>query len=132
MSLADIRREYAQARLDEREVDPDPIVQFRSWFSDAESPFRAGKAYINRGISGQTTAQMLLRFRQDVINLRPAAVLILAGTNDIAGNTGASTLPDITRGPTSSACTSTGNGSRRSASIERKHGCPTTARRGAA
>ena len=66
-----------------------------SWFSDAESPFRAGKAYINRGISGQTTAQMLLRFRQDVINLRPAAVLILAGTNDIAGNTGASTLPMI-------------------------------------
>lgn len=50
--------------------------------------FFPGKPYINRGISGQTTPQMLVRFRQDVINLHPAAVLILAGTNDIAGNTG--------------------------------------------
>ena len=47
-----------------------------------------GKSYINRGISGQTTSQMLLRFRQDVIDLRPKVVIILAGTNDIAGNTG--------------------------------------------
>lgn len=44
--------------------------------------------YVNRGISGQTTPQMVVRFRQDVINLHPAAVVILAGTNDIAGNTG--------------------------------------------
>ena len=66
-----------------------------NWISDAGTVFAPGKAYINRGISGQTTAQMLLRFRQDVINLHPAAVLILAGTNDIAGNTGASTLPMI-------------------------------------
>jgi len=44
--------------------------------------------YINRGISGQTTSQMLLRFREDVVNLQPKVVLILAGTNDIAGNTG--------------------------------------------
>jgi lysophospholipase L1-like esterase len=43
---------------------------------------------VNRGISGQTTPQMLLRFRQDVIDLKPAAVVIFAGTNDIAGNTG--------------------------------------------
>ncbi|WP_345788028.1 SGNH/GDSL hydrolase family protein [Gemmatimonas sp.] len=50
------------------------------------------KPYIGRGISGQTTPQMLLRFRQDVIALKPAVVVILAGTNDIAGNTGASTL----------------------------------------
>lgn len=50
--------------------------------------FFPGKPYINRGISGQTTPQMLVRFRQDVIDLHPAAVLILAGTNDIAGNTG--------------------------------------------
>ena len=48
--------------------------------------------YINRGISGQTTPQMLLRFRQDVIKLYPKVVVILAGTNDIAGNTGPSTL----------------------------------------
>jgi acyl-CoA thioesterase-1 len=51
-----------------------------------------GKPYIGRGISGQTTPQMLVRFRQDVIDLEPAAVVILAGTNDIAGNTGPSTL----------------------------------------
>lgn len=54
-----------------------------------------GKPYIGRGISGQTTAQMLLRFRQDVIALRPSVVVILAGTNDIAGNTGPATLAEI-------------------------------------
>ncbi len=57
--------------------------------------FFAGKPYINRGISGQTTPQMLIRFRPDVINLNPAVVVILAGTNDIAGNTGPSTLEMI-------------------------------------
>ena len=51
--------------------------------------------YVNRGISGQTTPQMLIRFRADVIDLKPAAVVILAGTNDIAGNTGPSTLEMI-------------------------------------
>lgn len=50
--------------------------------------FFKGKPYINRGISGQTTPQMLVRFRQDVIDLNPAAVVILAGINDIAQNTG--------------------------------------------
>jgi len=50
-----------------------------------------GKAYVGRGISGQTTPQMLVRFRQDVIALRPKVVVILAGINDIAGNTGPST-----------------------------------------
>ena len=53
------------------------------------------KPYVGRGISGQTTPQMLVRFRQDVIALRPAVVVILAGTNDIAGNTGPSTLEMI-------------------------------------
>lgn len=53
------------------------------------------KPYINRGISGQTTPQMLVRFRQDVVNLKPKVVVILAGTNDIAGNTGPSTLEMI-------------------------------------
>lgn len=53
--------------------------------------FFPGKPYVNRGISGQTTPQMLVRFRQDVINLHPEAVVILAGTNDIAGNTGPET-----------------------------------------
>src|SRR5215469_17513673 len=54
-----------------------------------------GKPYVGRGISGQTTPQMLLRFRQDVIALQPKAVVILGGTNDIAGNTGPSTLEMI-------------------------------------
>ena len=54
-----------------------------------------GRPYVNRGISGQTTPQMLVRFRQDVIALHPAAVVILAGTNDIAGNTGDETLEEI-------------------------------------
>jgi lysophospholipase L1-like esterase len=54
-----------------------------------------GKPYVGRGISGQTTPQMLVRFRQDVIALRPTVVVILAGTNDIAGNTGPSTLEMI-------------------------------------
>jgi lysophospholipase L1-like esterase len=57
--------------------------------------FFQGKPYVNRGISGQTTPQMLVRFRPDVINLKPAVVVILAGTNDIAGNTGPSTLEMI-------------------------------------
>lgn len=57
--------------------------------------FFSGRAYINRGISGQTTPQMLVRFRQDVIHLHPKVVVILAGINDIAGNTGPSTLEMI-------------------------------------
>ncbi|MDR3726305.1 MAG: SGNH/GDSL hydrolase family protein [Terracidiphilus sp.] len=55
------------------------------WHLDASFP---SKPYINRGISGQTSPQMVLRFRQDVIALQPKVVVILAGTNDIAGNTG--------------------------------------------
>jgi lysophospholipase L1-like esterase len=54
-----------------------------------------GKPYINRGIGGQTTPQMLVRFRQDVIDLHPKVVVILAGTNDIAGNTGPMRNEDI-------------------------------------
>ncbi|UMB54979.1 SGNH/GDSL hydrolase family protein [Lutibacter sp. A64] len=57
--------------------------------------FFSKNPYINRGISGQTTPQMLLRFRQDVIDLKPGAVVILAGINDIAGNTGPSTIEMI-------------------------------------
>jgi lysophospholipase L1-like esterase len=47
-----------------------------------------GKPYLNRGIDGQTTPQMLVRFRQDVINLQPSVLVVLAGTNDVAGVTG--------------------------------------------
>ena len=57
--------------------------------------FFEDKPYVNRGISGQTTPQMLVRFREDVIDLKPKVVVILAGTNDIAGNTGPSTLQMI-------------------------------------
>jgi len=55
----------------------------------------SGKPYVNRGIGGQTTPQMLVRFRQDVIDLQPKVVVVLAGTNDIAGNTGPMRLEDI-------------------------------------
>ena len=65
-----------------------------AWVSNGGT-FFPGKPYVNRGISGQTTPQMLVRFRQDVIDLHPEAVVILAGTNDIAGNTGPSTLEMI-------------------------------------
>lgn len=57
--------------------------------------FFSSKPYVNRGISGQTTPQMLVRFRPDVINLKPSVIVILAGINDIAGNTGPSTLEMI-------------------------------------
>lgn len=64
------------------------------WISQVPD-FFTGRPYINRGISGQTTPQMLIRFRQDVIKLWPKVVVILAGVNDIAGNTGPSTLEMI-------------------------------------
>jgi lysophospholipase L1-like esterase len=62
-----------------------------AWRLDQYFP---GKGYINRGISGQTTPQMVVRFRQDVLNLRPRVVVLLAGTNDLAGNTGPMTLQE--------------------------------------
>ncbi len=65
--------------------------------------FFPGKNYINRGISGQTTPQMLIRFRPDVLAHKPKVVVILAGTNDIAGNTGPMTLESIQDNITSMA-----------------------------
>ena len=70
----------------------DSITEFWS-ISDPE--YFTSKSYINRGISGQTTPQMLVRFRADVIALKPVIVVILAGINDIAGNTGPATLDMI-------------------------------------
>ena len=64
------------------------------WLSIRPEFFK-NKPYVNRGISGQTTPQMLLRFRQDVINLKPSTVVLLAGINDIAENTGPSTIEMI-------------------------------------
>jgi lysophospholipase L1-like esterase len=66
-----------------------------AWPSPRFGEFFPGKPYIGRGISGQTTPQMLIRFRPDVIDLHPRAVVILAGTNDIAGNTGTMTNEEI-------------------------------------
>lgn len=62
---------------------------------NSDSSFFSGKPYFDRGISGQTTGQMLLRFREDVINLKPGVVVILAGINDIAENNGPSKLEDV-------------------------------------
>ena len=66
-----------------------------AWPQPRFGTFFAGKPYVGRGISGQTTPQMLVRFRPDVIDLKPKAVIILAGTNDIAGNTGPMTNEEI-------------------------------------
>lgn len=66
-----------------------------AWPQPRFGNFFSGKPYVGRGISGQTTPQMLIRFRPDVIDLKPKAVVILAGTNDIAGNTGVMTNEEI-------------------------------------
>lgn len=75
------------------------VVYFGDSITDSWAKYFAelfpDKPYIGRGISGQTTPQMLVRFHQDVVALKPAVVVILAGTNDIAGNTGPSTLEMI-------------------------------------
>lgn len=79
--------------------DPNRIVfmgdSITEFWSEINPSFFDSKPYINRGISGQTSPQMLVRFRADVIELKPAIVLILAGANDLAGNTGAATLTMI-------------------------------------
>ena len=76
-------------------TEPGRVVFYGDSITDAweynGGSFFPGKPYVNRGISGETTPQMLVRFRQDVVDLHPEAVVILAGTNDIAGNTGPST-----------------------------------------
>jgi lysophospholipase L1-like esterase len=66
-----------------------------AWISPEFGGFFPGKPYVDRGISGQTTPQMLIRFRPDVIALQPKVVVILAGTNDLAGNTGPMTVGQI-------------------------------------
>jgi lysophospholipase L1-like esterase len=66
-----------------------------SWDDAKFGGFFPGEPYLDRGISGQTTPQMLIRFRADVIDRKPKVVLLLAGTNDLAGNTGPTTLAAI-------------------------------------
>ncbi|MFX9154049.1 GDSL-type esterase/lipase family protein, partial [Acinetobacter baumannii] len=72
----------------------------------------AREDFVNRGISAQTTVQMLLRFRADVIDLKPAVVHIMAGTNDLAGNTGPMDLPGIEANIASMADLARANGIR--------------------
>src|SRR5579864_2794978 len=74
-----------------------------SWNHPEYGGFFPGKPYVDRGISGQTTPQMLIRFQPDVIALKPKVVVILAGTNDLAGNTGPMTLEEIEANLTSMA-----------------------------
>jgi len=91
------RYRAANASLKPPAPDEKRVVFFGDSITDLWNlaEYFPGKPYINRGIGGQTTPQMLLRFRQDVIALRPKVVVILAGTNDIAGNTGPMSLEDI-------------------------------------
>jgi lysophospholipase L1-like esterase len=89
----------ANAALEEPKEGEDRVVFMGNsitigWINSRPEFFK-GKPWVNRGISGQTTPQMLVRFRQDVIDLNPKVVVILAGTNDIAGNTGPSTIPMV-------------------------------------
>jgi lysophospholipase L1-like esterase len=88
---------------DDKIGDPAPGTQRVVFYGDSLTDnwgrkfgkFFPGKPYVNRGISGQTTPQMLIRFQQDVAHLKPAVVVILAGTNDLAQNTGPETLAQI-------------------------------------
>jgi acyl-CoA thioesterase-1 len=93
------RYREANARLAPPTAGERRVVFYGNSITEAWAPLFAeqfpGKPYIGRGISGQTTPQLLVRFRQDVVALKPAVVVILAGTNDIAGNTGPSTLEMI-------------------------------------
>lgn len=73
--------------------DGNPLLEMMKGMGD--SAFFVGRPYYNRGIGGQTTGQMLVRFREDVINLKPAVVVIMAGINDIAENNGPSKLEDV-------------------------------------
>jgi lysophospholipase L1-like esterase len=82
------------------------------WINVSPQFFEQHLNYLDRGIGGQTTPQMLIRFRQDVIDLHPEVVLILAGINDIAGNTGPSTLDMIENNLASMAQLAKANGIR--------------------
>jgi len=106
------RYKEADVRLGAPAAGEDRVVFMGDSITDAwklEQSF-PGKPYVNRGISGQTTPQMLVRFRQDVIDLKPKAVIILAGTNDIAGNTGPMTLEETENNIASMADLATANG----------------------
>jgi lysophospholipase L1-like esterase len=83
-----------------------------SWSNERFGGFFPGKGYVNRGISGQTTPQMLVRMKPDVLAFSPKVIVLLAGTNDIAGNTGPETDEDIQRNIAAIAELATTNGAR--------------------
>lgn len=93
------RYQQENAKLDLPDLGENRIIflgdSITEFWSVEHPDFFKTKSYINRGISGQTTPQILLRFRPDVIHLKPSVVVILAGGNDIAGNTGSATLEMI-------------------------------------
>ena len=91
------RYREANAKLGPPAAGENRVVFFGDSITDAWklADYFPGKPYVNRGIGGQTTPQMLVRFRQDVVDLQPKVVVILAGTNDIAGNTGPMRNEDI-------------------------------------
>jgi lysophospholipase L1-like esterase len=91
------RYHAANEALKKEPADPKRVVFMGDSITDGWRLAEAfpGKPYVNRGISGQTTAQMLVRMYQDVIDLKPAAMVVLAGTNDIARNNGPQTLEMI-------------------------------------
>ncbi len=91
------RYREANAKLTPLSASEDRVVFMGDSITDIWKldKYFPGKPYINRGIGGQTTPQMLIRFRPDVIDLQPKVVVILAGTNDIAGNTGPMTVGEI-------------------------------------
>lgn len=96
-------QDLSRYRDENRRLEPPAIGESRVVFMGdsitdfwpRRSAFFPGRPYVDRGISGQTTPQMLVRFRPDVIDLQPRVVVILAGTNDIAGNTGPMTDEEI-------------------------------------
>ena len=100
-SEATLQGKYKEANQTLRDTDTSNSIVFmgdsitEGWLTTSPDFWKEYPEFINRGVSGQTTSQMLVRFRQDVINIQPKRVIILAGTNDIAGNTGVTSLETI-------------------------------------
>ena len=93
-------KKYEQSNSELKKInDPNRVVfmgnSITEGWSNFDKDFFINNLFINRGIGGQTTPQMLIRFKPDVVNLNPKAVVILAGINDIAENTGPITLENI-------------------------------------
>ena len=93
-------KKYEQSNSELKKInDPNRVVfmgnSITEGWSNFDKDFFINNPFVNRGISGQTTPQMLIRFIPDVVNLNPKAVVILAGINDIAENTGPITLENI-------------------------------------